>query len=258
MGDTIIFPCHTEGLNAWDQVSCYCERALNPDLWAEPINAATNLAFVIAALFAYTDLRATGPQRGTREIIVLICLLMAVGAGSFLFHTFATGWARLADVTPIAAFMIVYIVIALRRLLGVSLLSALAVSGLVVGVSVSMYLCDGLLPAGLCTILNTSFSGSLAYVPALIALMVVGVILHLRKHRATDWVLSALCVFFVSLIFRTLDGWPNGQAIGCMVREMGEQTILIGTHSMWHILNAVTLYLLLRALIENLPGSKAA
>lgn len=258
MGDTIIFPCHAEGLDAWDQVSCYCERALNPDLWAEPINAATNLAFVIAALFAYTDLRATGPQRGTREIIVLICLLMAVGAGSFLFHTFATGWARLADVTPISVFMIVYIVIALRRLLGMSLLSALAVSGLVVGVSVSMFLCGGLLPAGLCTILNTSFSGSLAYVPSLVALMVVGVILHLRKHRATDWVLSALCVFFVSLIFRTLDGWPNGQAIGCMVREMGEQTILIGTHSMWHILNAVTLYLLLRALIENPPRSPAA
>jgi hypothetical protein len=62
----------------------------------------------------------------------------------------------------------------------------------------------------------------------------------------------------VSLILRILDGWPEWQAIGCMMREVGGQTIFLGTHSLWHILNAVMLYLLLRALIENPPGSSAA
>jgi len=106
--------------------------------------------------------------------------------------------------------------------------------------------------------LQASFNGSLAYAPPLAALVIVGTLLHRRKHGATDWVLSAMCVFTVSLVLRTLDGWPRGQAIGCMVRQMGEQTIAIGTHPLWHILNAVTLYLLLRALIENPPVAKRA
>jgi hypothetical protein len=213
---------------------------------------------LFAALFAYVDLRSKEYQRGTKAILVLIGLLMAVGVGSFLFHTFATLWSRVADITPISLFITAYMVIALRWFFGLNMLGALAISGIVVGVTVSMFECGGLLPDKLCIILNTSLSGSLAYVPALIALAVVGIILHWRKHRATDWVLSALCVYTVSLIMRTLDGWPEGQAIGCIVRQMGEQTVAIGTHSLWHILNAVTLYLLLRALIENPPAPRAA
>jgi hypothetical protein len=254
----MIHPCHAQNLGSWDQVSCYCERALNPDFWAEPLNAMSNLAFLIAALLAYTDLRVRGPKRGDKAILGLIGLLMAVGAGSFMFHTFATGWARLADVTPIAAFITLYMVLALTRFLELSIWSAVALSGAVVALTLAMFLCGGVLPEGLCRVLSTSLSGSLAYLPALIALGVTGTILYRRKHRATDWVLSAMCLFTVSLILRTLDGWPKGNAIGCMVREMGERTVHLGTHSLWHILNAVTLYLLLRALIENPPASRSA
>jgi hypothetical protein len=175
-----------------------------------------------------------------------------------MFHTFATGWARLADVTPIAAFITLYMVLALTRFLELSIWSAVALSGAVVALTLAMFLCGGVLPEGLCRVLSTSLSGSLAYLPALIALGVTGTILYRRKHRATDWVLSAMCLFTVSLILRTLDGWPKGNAIGCMVREMGERTVHLGTHSLWHILNAVTLYLLLRALIENPPASRSA
>ncbi len=253
----MIHPCHAQGLGSWDQVSCYCERALNPDFWAEPINAMSNLAFLIAALFAYTDLRSRGPGRGGPAILVLIGLLMAVGAGSFLFHTFATQWARLADVTPIALFITLYMALALRWFLGVNIPGAFAIAGLLVGLTLTMFLCGGVLPEGLCRVLSTSLSGSVAYVPALIALAVVGIILYQRKHRATDWMLSALCVFTLSLIMRTLDGWPADAALGCMVREMGERTVYLGTHSAWHILNAVTLYLLLRAMIENPPEEEA-
>jgi hypothetical protein len=254
----MLHPCHTQGLNSWEQVSCYCERALNPDFWAEPINAMTNLAFILAAMIAYVDLRAKGQRSGSGSIIVLIGLLMCVGAGSFMFHTFATAWAKLADVTPIALFMAVYIVIAFVRFLNMPLGSAFAISGAVVGVTLIMFLCGKVLPEGLCTVINSSLNGSLAYVPSLIMLIIVGSVLYRCKHAATDWVLSAMCVFTVSLVMRIIDGWPNENAIGCMVREMGEQTVHIGTHSLWHILNAVTLYLLLRALIENPTAIKRA
>ncbi len=253
----MIYPCSASGLTAWDQVSCYCERAMNPDFWAEPINATSNLAFLLAAAFAYTDLRARGPGRGSAVILALIGLLIAVGAGSFLFHTFASMWARLADVAPIAAFVAAYIIIALVWFLNVSLVLACAISGALVALTVAMFLCGGPIPAGLCALLGASLNGSLAYAPALIALAIVGTLLHQRKHGATDWVLSGLSVFTLSLMLRTIDGWPASAPMGCMMREMGERTVFIGTHPLWHILNAVTLYLLLRAAIENTPGSRA-
>ena len=81
----------------------YCERT-GPEFWSEPVNAATNAAFLIAALVM---LRRTGgrpPLAG-----VLIALLAAIGVGSFLFHTFATAWAATADVAPIALFVLVYV-----------------------------------------------------------------------------------------------------------------------------------------------------
>ncbi len=251
----MIHTCGTPGLSSWDQVSCYCERALNPDFWAEPLNAMSNLAFLFAAAFAYTDLRTQRPSQGVPAILVLIGLLIMVGVGSFLFHTYATMWSQLADVGPIAVFVAVYMVLALRWFLGVRFWSALTISGAVVALAVSMFLCGGPLPENLCRALGGSLNGSLAYAPALGSLIVIGIILHRRKHAATDWVLSAMCVFTVSLVFRTIDGWPKGHALGCMVRDMGEQTVHLGTHPLWHILNAVTLYLLLRAAIENAPAS---
>jgi len=69
----------------WTQaVDQYCER-MGPEFWAEPVNAVTNLAFVLAALVVWP--RAVGLGR------VLAVILVAIGIGSFLFHTFAQPWA---------------------------------------------------------------------------------------------------------------------------------------------------------------------
>jgi hypothetical protein len=237
----MIHACHARGLGNWDQVNCYCERAMNPDFWAEPLNAMSNLAFLFAACVAYADLRAAAPECGRRAIIGLIMLMMGVGAGSFLFHTYATVWSRLADIVPIAVFVTAYIVVALNWFLGTPVWAAAVFSAVTVAITVAMFL------------FGAALNGSLAYAPALLALVIVGTILHWRKHGATDWVLSAFCIFAVSLSFRTIDGWPEAAPLGCMVRQMGETSVALGTHALWHVLNAVTLYLLLRAAIENPP-----
>ena len=65
----------------------YCER-LDPGFWAEPLNALTNLAFLIAAVAAWR--LAVRHNVLTTDIIVLIGLIAAVGIGSGAFHTFAT------------------------------------------------------------------------------------------------------------------------------------------------------------------------
>ena len=80
------------------QLFSYCERALDGAYWAEPINAVTNAAFWMAAIAALILwLRAARSERHFVDLI-LIALLLAIGTGSFLFHTHATRWAVLADV----------------------------------------------------------------------------------------------------------------------------------------------------------------
>ena len=97
------------------QIDGYCER-IGPGLWAEPMNAATNAAFILAALIglvlAYRSGRLDGP------VAWLTALTFAVGIGSFLFHTHATVWAAMADTTPIGLFILSYVAIAMNRFAG--------------------------------------------------------------------------------------------------------------------------------------------
>ncbi|MEO0918270.1 MAG: ceramidase domain-containing protein, partial [Pseudomonadota bacterium] len=88
-------------------IDAYCERT-DPGYWAEPINAVTNVAFILAALIMWR--RCAGLPSGR----VLSAILFAIGIGSYLFHTHATPWAALLDTTPIVAFSLTYIFLANR------------------------------------------------------------------------------------------------------------------------------------------------
>jgi len=198
----------------------------------------------VAAVMIYADLRSSRVTAGRKRILSLIVLLMIVGAGSFLFHTYATAWSRFADITPIAVFVAVYTVLALRWFLGLGAVLSILFSVFVVGLTVAMF------------VFGSALNGSLAYVPGLLSMLVVGTWLHRRGHGATDWILSAFCVFALSLAFRTIDGWPEASPLGCLVREADGRTVAMGTHPLWHLLNAVTLYLLLRAAILYPPATR--
>ncbi|MEM9127298.1 MAG: ceramidase domain-containing protein, partial [Pseudomonadota bacterium] len=78
----------------------YCER-LDAGFWAEPINALTNIAFLLAAaVMAWRTRRLQSPL-----CTALVVVLAAIGVGSFLFHTFATVWSAMTDVVPIVGFV---------------------------------------------------------------------------------------------------------------------------------------------------------
>ena len=85
-----------------EAVDGYCER-LGPGLWAEPWNAVTNLAFVLVGLWMWRRSAGIGPAR------VLSAVLVVIGIGSGLFHTFAQTWAGVADVAPILVFVLLYV-----------------------------------------------------------------------------------------------------------------------------------------------------
>ena len=102
-------------------IDAYCER-LGPGLLAEPLNAATNAAFLLAASLAFAEWRRNPADR---PALALIAMMAVIGVGSGLFHTFANAWSNLADVIPIAIFVHAYLFVALRRLLGLSRRAAL-------------------------------------------------------------------------------------------------------------------------------------
>lgn len=225
----------------WQQLFMYCERGASPGFWAEPLNAISNAAFLIAAVLALMSWQrhrydlAGMPRRSGAEL-ALIALVAIIGTGSFLFHTFATRWAVIADVVPITLFMIAYLGYVLRRFLGLGWLVTLASIGIFMLAlrEADMLRCGG----GLC------LNGSVGYLPALAVLVGIGGWLGLKGHPAAGWILGAAAVFAVSLTFRTLD-----RAICPQTALFGGR--VLGTHFIWHMLNATLLYVLLGAAIRH-------
>ena len=98
----------------------YCERT-DPGYWAEPVNALTNLSFILVALVMWR--RSAGQGSMSRWLVALV---FAIGVGSYLFHTHAQVWALIADVTPILAFILLYLFAVNRDVLGLAWYWALA------------------------------------------------------------------------------------------------------------------------------------
>jgi hypothetical protein len=195
------------------QFDVYCER-LGPGFWAEPVNALTNLAFVLAAIWMAGRLRGSG----LRLAWGLVVLLGLIGAGSFLFHSFATGWAALADVIAIAAFVLVFVFATHRDIIGGPRWTAwLAVPGFVIFAALSGQVFAALPP----------FAVSAAYWPVVLALVLYAVALRRQRAVARGFGVGA-AILTLSLIARSID------MTLC-------DALPVGTHFAWHLLNAVML-----------------
>ena len=197
----------------------YCER-LGPGLLAEPLNAITNGAFLVAAWRLASLARSRG--HSDRGMLALAALALAIGIGSSLFHTFATGWALAADVLPILLFQLLFLLLYLRRRAGLALAPA---AGLCLA-----FLLACLAGRGFPGVLN----GSLAYAPTLAVLALLAG--HQLRQEHSALLLAATGLFSLSLLLRSLDNalcpiWP------------------IGTHLFWHLLNAAVLVLSGQALV---------
>ncbi len=210
----------------------YCERA-SEAFWAEPLNALTNGAFILAAFAALLLHQRAG--RRDRPVALLIGLVFAIGVGSFLFHTMPQRWTLLADVIPIQLFAFSYFGLALWRFLG--LRPIVAIAGTLAFLAASLALSAGLAP-----LLPASMRGSAGYASFVLALFGVALALQRKEGRSitAGLVGAAGLVFALSLTFRSLD-----QGL-C-------QALPSGVHWLWHLLNATVLYLLLRAAIMRPP-----
>ncbi|MEI5664063.1 ceramidase domain-containing protein [Bosea sp. CCNWLW174] len=203
----------------------YCER-LGGAFWAEPLNAISNAAFLLAALAAFLMLRRQGHR--DRPVEALTILVGIIGVGSFLFHTMPQRWTLLADVVPIQLFALCYFGLALNRFLGLSPLLA------AIGALLFLGACFGL-ASGVAPLLPAGMRGSAGYAGFLIGLFGVALAARGRGDAATGGRMAvASLVFALSLSFRSLD------SVLC-------SAVPFGLHWGWHLLNGLLLYLLLHA-----------
>lgn len=202
----------------WFQpIDDYCER-LDASLWAEPLNAISNLSFIIAAFVLLQRWAGTG--RRPAIALLLIVNVFAIGLGSFLFHTLANRWSMLADVVPITIFIHLYLLLAFRTYLGFPWwLAGAATIAFFAG---SPFLGEALRP----------YMGSSAfYSPALAAIFLTALAVYRRNQATAARLCAAGILFSASIGFRAADG---------TFCEM----FPAGTHLMWHLLNGIVLYLL--------------
>ena len=210
-------------MNLSKPIDIYCER-LEIGIWAEPINAVTNVAFILASIFMW--LRCKNLVEGR----LLSFLLFSIGCGSFLFHTFAQTWAAILDVAAILIFILTYIFIANR--------SFLAWSKMVSVFGVILFFPYQLLLANILS--NIQFFGSsVQYIPVAILIFIYSGLLRKTEPNLSRGLLIGAVILCLSIVFRIID-------------EPLCSVLSVGTHFVWHILNAIMLLWMIEILRRHM------
>jgi hypothetical protein len=223
-------------------VDSYCERTA-PGLWGEPANAASNLAFLVASgllLWLLAGQRRPVPV----SVWLLPVLLGVVGLCSLSFHTFANRLTENLDSLSILAFILVALVVLTHWMWRVrwrwAWLTAPAYFGFSLGLNAALVAIGGE---------DAALGG---YLPALVGLVLFGLALRLTAPadavRFGTWQLVAAGVFALSLTLRTLDEPLCGE-------------LPLGTHFLWHCLNATVLFIVSYAVLrrwQSLAAKSAA
>jgi hypothetical protein len=196
-----------------EPIDAYCERT-SAAYWAEPMNAATNAAFLIAAVILWRRTAGLPLARAMSGV------LAAIGVGSYLFHTHANGLTAALDVGPILIFILLYIFAAMRDFLD---LGAWWAAGAVLAffpyAALLVPVFDRVMP---------SLGSSAGYAPIPVLILAYAAALARRAPATARGMTAGAGILVISLTFRTLDG-PL-----CAVLPSG-------THFLWHVLNGLML-----------------
>ena len=222
-------------LPVWDPalfMDAFCERR-SPSLWDEPLNLATNLALVVAAgllVRRAAQLRSEGAQVPP-SVQALIALIAAMALSSAAYHMAATRWAGVSDAMAVRVFALYFSVCFLRWLVGWSWSRVLLVLPLFA--ALGLLVPQSFVPTrGLLTFVATPL------LPGLLGLVVFSTALALRNDAAWRPMALAAAAFGVALVCHRAD------------RALCD-AVPTGTHFLWHVFSAVTVYLITRAVLER-------
>ena len=150
---------------------------------------------------------------------ILCFLLFLIGCGSFLFHTFAQTWAAILDVTAILIFILTYLFVANRRFFARSKMVSL--------IGVILFFPYHLLLTSILS--NIQFFGSsVQYIPVAILIFMYSGLLRKSEPNLSRGLFIGASILCLSIVSRTVD-------------EPLCSIVSVGTHFVWHILNAIML-----------------
>ncbi|MAJ22078.1 MAG: hypothetical protein ACJZ9A_01760 [Paracoccaceae bacterium] len=199
-------------MNWFATIDGYCER-IDASFWSEPLNAVTNVVFLMAAIWVLRREELNNKARA------LAFLLAMIGIASFLFHSVATAWAGALDVLLILLFTLLYIFVATEDFLGLPRRSALVVT---LGYFPFSVVVEWLT-------LPLSFLGSTRiYIPILVLITLYSLILYKKFPYLSRGLAMGALLLTISMLARSVD-LPL-----C-------ETIPTGTHFLWHVINAIML-----------------
>ena len=198
-----------------DNIFFYCERT-SSDILSEPINFFTNLFFIIfsvSLLFNKSILN--------KKYALLIFL---IGVGSMLFHSIPNRLTGFLDIFFIISFIFYYIFT-----LYIKLNIKKYISAIISIVFIVICFVFGIFSK------NTLLGSSAFYLPIIFHILFL--YLYFLKNKKIfkyyNLFLFILILFSFSLLLRSVDFYL------CNL-------FFIGTHFIWHIFNALVLYLLVK------------
>jgi hypothetical protein len=202
-------------MSTWfNSVDMYCER-LDASFWAEPINAVSNLSFIIAGFFLWR-------LRSSRSSLMAI-LVILIGLASFSFHTYANRLTGLLDVLVIALYLVVFAFLIPKQWARSSLFIQLgSILLLIISIIFAQFVISYFKPA-------LPWLPPGMYLGAWLALVGYALVTQSSNTPAARYLWLAVLVFPFSLLNRQMD--------------IPLCDVFNGAHGLWHLLNGITLYL---------------
>ena len=192
----------------------YCERA-SLDFFGEPFNSITNIFFMITAFLVL---------RLYRDYISFFSIAF-IGLSSFAFHTYQNSFTGLLDILAIIIFMLIYTTNIYKKLIGFNFFYS---SFIALSFVISCYLFGILLR-------NSVIGTSSFYFPIIFHLLFL--IIYFRyinlDFNYLKYLVLSITIFSTSIILRVID-----QSV-CNIFPLG-------THFLWHMLNAIFLFFLIK------------
>lgn len=200
--------------------SVYCETGIGL-FFTQPINTVSNIALFISAYFVYKLLREYHIKNLIIQILPPLVVLTAVG--SMLWHGAPSLLTDFADTLPLSALVLISFFFLLDKLL--------SNKKLIWGIFFMFILTETPFMFGILPSIN-------GFIPYLLA-FIFGLFISVRvagRYALFPQLFPILVVFAIALFFRTID------LTIC-------SAFPIGTHFVWHILNALMVYLIIHFLI---------
>ena len=210
----------------------YCED----EAWgmiAQPWNTLSNIGFLLVTWALWRLYRSLSAREQRLSLAMLIGSPVLIALGSTIWHTTQVGWTLWIDIASIALFAVLYIFYGGQQFANWSLtriIFILAAIGALCGLS-SWALGD-IIP-----------QRSGGFIPLIFVILFMAYATIHHSTRTALWFIAAVLSLVIALVMRISD------LALCDLTPAG-------THYIWHILTALTVYMLVRGLFQLIYESQ--